>query len=284
MFISDELIYIQMQKTASNHIVTLLSQLFEGQIIGKHNCASTEQIQTTPYFIASIRNPWDWYLSLWTFGVGGRGTVWERLTQKSLINLPKMLLINPKNGYQYYLNFLKKNTKKWQTVYQKNDDIAAFRQWLAWIHHIDNAYDLNEGYGDSNISHQVGFMTYRYLYLCCGFNPLPKQLNTKQLNTEQLNTNLADFSVLKNFDKQHCYINDFIPLENLGATLIKVLEKIRPLSDAEKSLIQNSEKTNTSSRPFPVGDYYNNQSIDLIANRDRLLIEKFNYLPPPSTS
>ena len=73
-----------MQKTGCTHIASLLSRLFDGEQIGKHNAASDNQINSDAYFLSSIRNPWDWYLSLWTFGVQGNGGLMHRLTNKNL--------------------------------------------------------------------------------------------------------------------------------------------------------------------------------------------------------
>lgn len=268
MFKCAEFIYIQMQKTASSHIAEVLMQLFDGQIIGKHNCASAKQIKITPYFIASMRNPWDWYLSLWTFGVGGRGGLWARLTRKNSLDLLRKIRQDPKNISQHWVNFLRKDTKKWQGVYQNRDDIATFRQWLALIHNPDNATELGEGYGSSDLSHQVGFMTYRYLYLHCCLNPQSQY------------SDLNNFTALKNFDAKYCYIDYFIRQENLESNFLAAIKPIKSLSKAEKSLIRNAKKTNVSVRKYQLADYYDPESIDLVLQHDRLLVEKFNYSPP----
>jgi hypothetical protein len=78
MFITDKLIYIQMPKTGSTHIALLLSQIFDGKEAEKHIAASKDQINSGVYLLSSIRNPWDWYLSLWTFGVQGNGSLLAR--------------------------------------------------------------------------------------------------------------------------------------------------------------------------------------------------------------
>lgn len=268
MFKCDEFIYIQMQKTACSHIATLLAQLFNGKTIGKHNSASAKQLQTTTYFIASMRNPWDWYLSLWTFGVSKRGRLWQHLTHKYWLDLARAIEQDPKNITQYCVDFFKKDTKKWQRVYQNNADVKAFRLWLTQLHQPNS--NLGEGYDESGASHQIGFMTYRYLYLCCQFNRW----------SNEPNLSLGKFNTLKQIDQEYCYIDYFIRQENLEATLIEAIERVRALSTKEKLFIQNSQKTNTSPRAFPLTDYYDRHCVELIANRDRLLIEKFNYQPP----
>lgn len=85
MFLCDELIYIQMQQTGCTHIASILGRLVNGELIGKHNPASPDQIRHTRFFLSSIRNPWDWYLSLWTYGVSRKGALWERLVNRDVI-------------------------------------------------------------------------------------------------------------------------------------------------------------------------------------------------------
>ena len=72
MFITDKLIYIQMNKTACTHIASLLSKHIGGKQIGKHNWL--EHYDTEKFICGSIRNPWEWYISLWAFGCKGEGT------------------------------------------------------------------------------------------------------------------------------------------------------------------------------------------------------------------
>lgn len=256
MFECDQFIYVRMQKTASRFILELLKQLFTGQTIGTHCCATTQQIERTPYFISSIRNPWDWYLSLWLFGVSGRGGLRQKLTKLQWRS-------SFKNPYTSL-----KDRAEWRRLYRSSNDIHAFRKWLALLCDPQNAHNLGEGY--SPISHWVGFMTYRYLLLCCRFNAITKAT----LN------DLNDFTALKKLEKQTCYIDYFIRQENLEQTFFQALEPVRSLSAEEVNLVKNAPRMNVSTRLFSLDDYYDQPSLDLIFNRDRLLVEKFNYLPP----
>jgi hypothetical protein len=269
MFKCDELIYIQMHKTGCSHVASLLSKLFDGEMIGKHNAAAPEHIQSTPYFISSIRNPWDWYISLWTFGVQGNGTLMHHLTKRVLPKPSISLLKSPRNSYQTYVNELTKDVNTWRSVYDRSDNVESFRRWLRLLHDHNNSRYLGEGYGDTTIPKLCGFMTYRYLYLCCR--------NPEKLQEPRLISTLDD---LVQFERDNCYIDYFIRQEALENTLCEAVEKVRPLTIKERELIFKSPKTNTSQRTLSSADYYDQESIDLIGNRDRLLIEKFDYRPP----
>lgn len=249
MFVCDELIYIQMQKTGCTHVARMLGKLFDGENTArKHNTATTEQLNSGRYFISSIRNPWDWYLSLWTFGVQGRGGFMNRLTR------------------------LTEDSVRWKSVYSNSANIDSFRKWLKMIHDPANSCYLGEGYGDTTITRLCGFMTYRYLYL-----------SSRNINKVRVNEEISSFEELFQFDNENCYIDYFVRQEALEETLCKAIEQVRTLTQKERKLIFESEKTNTSVRTLSISDYYDKESIDLIQFRDRLIIEKFNYSPPSLT-
>ena len=120
-----------MQKTGCTHIASLLSNLFDGEIIGKHNAATPGQIRSNRYFISSIRNPWDWYLSLWTFGVQGDGALILRLTkEKDLVGSFKSAIRSPRRNFSSFYHELLRGVTEWRSVYDRNDNIESFRKWM----------------------------------------------------------------------------------------------------------------------------------------------------------
>ncbi|HFD31101.1 MAG TPA: hypothetical protein ENJ28_00100 [Gammaproteobacteria bacterium] len=269
MFQCDQLIYIQMQKTGCTHIASILSKLFDGKKIGKHNAATPEQLASNRYFISSIRNPWDWYLSLWTFGVQGNGGLRYRLTNRDLRGCIKSIIKNQNRSYHALFLELTKDTNVWRSVYDRSDNIESFRRWLRLMNDPKNSHFLGEGYGDTAITDLCGFMTYRYLYLCCR--------NVEKMKEPGL---VLDFKDIVQFDADNCYIDFFIKQESLEDDLCKAIEKVRPLTQNERDLIFGKGKKNTSKRSLLISDYYDKESIELIRSRDRLLIDKFDYSFP----
>lgn len=270
MFESDELIYVQMQKTACTHIASLLSRLFNGRTIGKHNAATEAQLASQKLVIASIRNPWDWYLSLWTFGVQGNGGFMRRVTTRNVLHSVTCMLRHPtKHNLLSVLHEFGKDVTVWRDVYDSSANIQSFRKWLRLIHNPTKSRCLGEGYYKTAIVNLCGFMTYRYLYLCCR--------NTQQLNNPRLISNYADIA---RFECDNCYVDNFIRLERLEHDLVEAIASIRLLTQGEKAWIHNAKKTNTSRRERVIGDYYDEDSIELVRQRDRLLIDKFRYSPP----
>jgi hypothetical protein len=270
MFITEKFIYIQLQKTGCTHIADLLSQLFEGEQMGSHNAVIKNQ--NNSIYISSIRNPWDWYLSLWAYGVQGKGGVMSRLTKRNRRKALKQALdesSSKNNTTQERLNKVTLNVSKWLELYEDNSNVASFRKWLKLIHDPKNAGLIGEGYGDKGIAKHCGFMTYRYMKLCCSEFTHLKRCDA-----------VSSYVDLVKFDKKNCYIDYFIRQESLEADLCEVIESVRPINQAERQLIWGAKKTNTSVRPLSISEYYNKESIDLVNRRERLLIEKFGYQFP----
>ena len=80
MFVTDKLIYLQMQKTACSHIAAMLAETVGGRKIGLHIPLPRRLHSTDKHVVGSIRNPWDWYVSQWSYGCAGRGALRNRLT------------------------------------------------------------------------------------------------------------------------------------------------------------------------------------------------------------
>ena len=268
MYQSDHLTFIHMQKTGGSHIVNLLKNILPGVEIGRHNAATAAQIRKFPFFVSSIRNPWDWYVSLWAYGVQGKGAFANRLTNRNLLYPVKSALRNPQDCITSFREELSKDVNTWREAYRDSDDVLAFRKWLKMIHNPKNSFLLGEGYGSSSITQWCGLMTYRYLNMCC--------INTQELSDPDF---INDIDNLADFDHHNNYVNFFIRQENLEQGLCEAISRVRPLTSAEQDLIFAKQRTNASKRNRSVAEYYDDETIDLVLQRDRLLVEKFEYAP-----
>ena len=80
MFVNERLIYLQLQKTGCTHVAMLLDKLIGGEQVGKHNRLPARLESEGRLIVGSVRNPWDWYVSLWAFGCEQCGGLADRLT------------------------------------------------------------------------------------------------------------------------------------------------------------------------------------------------------------
>lgn len=245
MFISDKFVFLELHKTGCTHIRKTLNYLLDGELIGSHNQASRDLFTEERIFLGSIRDPWEWYISLWAYGCDNKGGVFHNLLHS-------------------------KNRQRWRETYINTSNAEAFRTWLHMMHDPENFADIGEGYSECSVSRISGLMTYRYLYLFC--TKVGEQQNLNQQPT---------FENIKNYDNENCFIDRFIRTENLEANLFRCIEEFGVnIPNNMKSEVLSIPKSNTSSRKFGPEYYYDIRSENLVAERERLIIDKFGYIAP----
>ena len=167
MIFSDELIFLHLQKTGGNHVTKLLARYFDVQQQGKHN--GIIGTISRPYVLVGIRNPWDWYVSLWAYGCQQEGTLREYLTSGAVGNLRKLLGAHgdsPSRWTQlarHIATLPGKDSGFWRDLYRDSEDPERFRSWLHAIHSAPTNRQTGEEFSAYPLSGQCGLMTARYL-------------------------------------------------------------------------------------------------------------------------
>jgi len=243
VFIGEGIVFLQIHKTASTHIASLLQQMLGGEIRGKHKPAPPDLLAEDPLVLASIRNPWDWYVSLWAFGASGRGALRTRVIRQNR----------------------SADRDDWVDVYRNSGDADAFRRWLRMVHDPDMAPHLREEYLPA--AERWGFFTHRYLNICWR-DPM------------DATDNASDVADLVARDGEQCYVDEFVRQEDIGRTLTSALEPFATLTRQQRRMIASSGRSNASIRPLPLSDYYDKETADLVRDRDGLIVEKFGYPSP----
>ena len=268
MFISEKFVFLELHKTGCTHIRNVLAELVNGELVGKHNQASQDLFTRERVFLGSVRDPWEWYVSLWAFGCDNKGLLFRNVTReyKSFRGLGWR-----RNPYAAFLKFIHYTEPgKWMDTYRDVNDANAFRAWLRMMHDPNHIDGIGIDYSDCSVSRFVGLMTFRYLKLFC--TKLEAQNKLERLST---------FEQIKYYENKNCFIDYFIRNEGLEADLLFALEKFGTLISSDiKSKVMSQAKTNTSSREHGPGYYYDIESANLVAQRDRLIIEKFKYVSP----
>jgi hypothetical protein len=278
MFLSEKLVFLELQKTGSSHIVQLLEKTLDGSVIGKHDPPSKQLFAQPRTYVGSIRNPWEWYVSLWAYGCDNRGALYKRVTKagkgatksirrkiKKTISECRAWLRDPCYYTFQVLNNRYRNPLEWRLSYSDPDDPKGFRDWLRMIHGSRHRHDIADFYGNCALSNFAGLLTYRYLRLFCR-----NDFSGIQTAAE-----------LREFERKNCYINYFIRNENLEGDFFTALDTAGlTISEDKKNLVYAARRTNTSSKKHPAAYYYDDETIDLVRIRDQLLIDKFGYAAP----
>ena len=272
MFVSDKLIFVELHKTASTHVKSILSEVLEGESVGKHNQLSRELLKRNRVVVGSIRNPWDWYVSLWGYGCDGRGGMFDSTANRSQQGIRGLgWTVNPRSAFARLIeNLFKKRERIWQSTYRDVEDAEAFRRWLRLVHTPEFFEDLGEGFAFWPGNTEVGLMTYRYLSLFCVTEEDSTRLD-----------DLASFESIVQFEKEELFIDSFVRQESLEDDLGLILQDCGSSFYARfEDLIARKSKENTSSRKRDLSYYYDQESCRLVAERERVIIAKFGYNQP----
>ena len=274
MFVSESLVFTELHKTAGSHLLKLLATYVGGEQIGKHN--RIPEGLREKFVLESIRNPWDWYVSLWGYGCDKQGSVYLQTTRGTslrycLKQLPREMgrsRVAPSHFAKQMRSDLRKDNQAWQRVYADSSDFGAFREWVRMMFDPARAMDLGEGYGFSPFSQNAGLLSYRFFKL---FTAMDNAIYDASVNTSCDNLEVI-------WDKQG-FVNAFIRQENLEEDFIAALSQAGiTLTDANKSAILDgkNKKTNTSSRKA-VSHYYDEETANIILQREKFIIERFGY-------
>ncbi|HJV72513.1 hypothetical protein [Ideonella sp.] len=276
MLICNKLIFIELQKTGSTHIKQLLRELVGGVNDGKHNTPDARLLGCGKPFIGSVRNPWLWYLSLWSYGCQRKGELfqrltnekrWQRMREKGEARRAREAASGAGDDdadRRLPADWCAERAKDYW--YADPDNAEAFREWIqAVLGRRALRHMLMAGYGKSPIGKAAGLMTYRYFNLF---------VNGTDAASPMMNNLLS----LKMLDRSGCIVSHFIRNESLAPDFIRVVESCGvKLSDDQREHILSARKVNTSTRPHGPDYYYDEASIKLVARRERFIIDKFGY-------
>lgn len=248
-----------------------MNDLLKGRFVNKHNQLDADVTLRDRAILGSVRDPWEWYTSLWAYGCDSKGAIFNRVTGEKRSGYRGLgWKTNPLFALKTLLLKNKKKSAKWRRTYQDVDDPGAFREWLFMVHDRDYWDDLGDDYGKYQISSVGGLLTFRYLKLfCCKID------ETKKLSS------IRTFEELVQFERKSCMVEHFIRNEELESDLIETLTYLKiPISPKQRNRIMSASKTNRSSRRFGPKYFYDQESESLVLSRERLIVEKFHYTPP----
>lgn len=266
MFVSKKLVYLQMQKTGSTHVTKVLKDNLKGKTRERH-----EQLEDYDAFrdrpiISSVRNPWDWYVSLWSFGCSGSG------------GFHKYLVANPWSEVRHAFKYRQAGPvatalarvvtqvgrrPDWAALYSDVKNEANFRVWLKLVLGAEGRHIAKEAYAASPVKDVIGFMTYRFLALTTAYDKWNEEGRRARTYPE-----------LSAFADHNTVTTRILRMESLNEELLDLLTSL-----GKKITMEDLEaigKTNASShRKYDT--YYDDETYNLVAARDRFIIERYGY-------
>jgi hypothetical protein len=281
MYIAGRLVFLELTKTGCSHVNGLLSALIPGQRVGKHNVLTATPANRL--VVGSVRNPWDWYVSLWAFGCMKKGLLYSRLTtaqhtrsgfKRFLASYPRKFA-NIQQALAAYRAFARHRAELWRDSYRDGYDVQCFRNWLGLMSDPASCFELSEEYGQSAISRLAGLMTFRYMWLY--------SLDRKSLLEPNA---FEDIESLRDFDSRHNIMQAVIRIEHLEDDFLSAVARAGyALTPAHMDFVfeQRANKRNQSRR-LPSAKYYDSQTIDIVEKREALIIGKYGYMTPTTSA
>ena len=266
MFVTKKLVYLQMQKTGSTHVTRVLREHTKGKSRERHEQLEDYERYADRLIASSVRNPWDWYVSLWAFGCAGSGGF-----HKYLVHTPWSEI---RHAWRYgkagaMAGALARTAIRagrrpdWKALYSDASNEANFRAWLKLVLGEEGLHIQKEGYAVSPVKSVIGFMTYRFLALTTAYdkwNEIGRQTRT--------------FDELERFADAHTITKRILRMETLNGDIYDMMQSVGSKITMED--IEAIGKTNVSvHRKYDT--YYDDEAYRLVAERDRFIIDRYGY-------
>lgn len=247
----DAFIYLDVYRTGSTHVIGLLDRLcVQPSVQGFRHASLTKGrrlgLAGGKTVFTTVRNPWDWYVSLWAYGTDGKSAIRKHLA-------PHV------------------SARDMAALYDRSDAVASFRRWLHLMHDpavLDRV--MKEHLPQSGLSSAIGLYTYRFLRVTTRFPRL--LLRRPFIGSPQ--------GALRHHRLFRAY-DTLMRNETLDDDLLALVERFpasfRPgAADVIRSEAAN--RANSSTRTLDsYRSYYGEEEAGLVARRDGFFRDAFGY-------
>ncbi len=244
-------IYLDVYRTGSTQVASLLNSIAAEPRVAMHRHAAITKGHPLGFagrkrIFTTVRNPWDWYVSLWAYGADGSSAI-RRYIEAHL------------------------DAAEVAALYDRSESGPAFRRWLTVMHDPAILQQImREHLPQSGLAPVIGLYSYRFLRVTT-YHP-------RLLLRRGLLRRPSDAAVhLRRFGAYHEALRN----ESLSEDLVGFVERnpqgFRPDAVATIRRIGENRKNASSRSLESYRDYYDDASAALVAGRDCLFSEAFGY-------
>lgn len=247
-------IYLDVYKTGSTHIQYILKNIAVEPEIRRNRHASLTKVhpirgKAGKLVFATVRNPWDWYVSMWSYGHTKENPLYNHI--KDAVS-----------------------KKELKALYDMEDPKTSFPLWLKSIHDPAFLAKILKGHRlpKSGLADFMGFYTYRFMRVTL---PYPELL----VRWPFVRSLDSAISLQKRF---HLY-DVIMKSETLDAEFAEFVAKYRDRCGFNENAVDFVNQMAEAHRNKSVRtlasyrDYYTDELRELVARRDRLFIDLFGY-------
>lgn len=251
----EKFIYLDMYKTGSTYIDVLLRKLVEGKPVRRTRHAPITKGR--PFFwkrgkfaFATVRNPWDWYVSMWAYSIKQPNVLFFRDVRK---------VLGPEGA---------------RKLFDAENPKESFATWLRSLSDPEflNGVMIGHPYSKTSLNKFLGFYSYRFMRVTTPHPALAMGWWNIR-NMDQAIRHQKRWALYDKVFKSETLTEDFskFVLENQESLGFK--------KNARRILEKNAPTPkNTSNRTLSTyRDYYTDELRALVASRDRLVIDLFGY-------
>ena len=266
MFVTNDLIFLHLQKAAGTFVVNRLANAMPGDV--RHGHVPLTEGKRGRLVVASIRDPWDWYVSLWAYGCMGQGELHARLVQphaQMRAQTLRAVLRGRQRPGEALVRLRRdhcRDPQAWRALYTSAEDPVLFREWLSGLLTLPGAGHLPDSYPALPMCGEVGFMTYRVLKLFTDWSAWNSGAMGIRTPADALE-----------FYRQHSIVDHVLRTERLEADLDRLLTTLSVAREVTGSANTNASRRRCSSH------YYDAETIALVLEKDRMIVNAFGYAP-----
>ena len=247
----DSFIYLDVYRTGSSHVLGLLPFITQEKCVKAHRHAALTKAHPLGFVagkrvFTTVRNPWDWYVSLWAYGCGGKSAIRRYLAAHL-------------------------GERELASLYDRREPAPAFRRWLYLMHDPAILQQvMKEHLPQSGLAPAIGLYTYRFL-----------RVTTRWPSVVLRRTLIANpVDALRHHQRFRAY-HEVLRNESLDDDLAGFVRRnpkgFRPeaatiIGKASISRQNASDRTLAAYR-----DYYDDKSAGLIGTRDQFFSAAFGY-------
>jgi hypothetical protein len=288
VLVNDRLVVLRLRKCATAQVVTTVKAVVGGEFhrsreLGRDDLTSHGRIDFDldgRRVLGTVRDPWSWYVSLWAYGCEGLGGVYARVAQERSLRSTTVAMVRearrtrglPRDAVARFRR-TPARSDGWRALYADVDDPVAFRTWLARVLDPEHAGIVEPWYGSTGLPPFVGLLTWRYLAL---FGRDPAPLVTPR--------GFSSVDEVRAYADTQNVCDDIVRTDRIADELPGVLVRAGfELDDAQRAALTEmttAKRRRNSSKHRATEDYYDPASIELVAARERIVIERHAYVAP----
>lgn len=277
MIEASSIVLLQLQKTGGTHAERLMRTHLGATGGAKHRPLPDGWARDGRLVLGGVRNPWDWYVSYFAYGCERRGGITDeyliadgftrprlRMARHRLRNVPAPALA--RGAPALLVHEARHRAAPWADLLDDARDVDKFRRFLARLLDPGSRFASAMDYGFSPHADRIGLFSYLYLLLY-----LRERHNLFRPGGPVAAGGAALDAAL--------VVDRFLPMERLEAALAEALEAAGETVAANAVTAQmGQDRSNASkSRESDYRIYYDDETRDLVADRERLIIDRHGY-------